>query len=436
MKKEYSLDYSIERDTDRLEAVRTILDEMKGKPSQKDLETMASYILYGKDENGLNSVQRGETHDNEEKRYKTYRKAEDFVVSLDEILEDPLADHGHFREVDARRPVKIRPRVPKRPKYDKATGELIDIGDADVPGMVELWEAIDKTEHTLYANEGLVPFNENDSVITDPYRLWQLKHQLIDMRRHTYYLLDAYKPTLHFTAVQPTSARTYTWEDDTFYWMDFEDWLERVSTTYNGYISKNLDDYETREVDGDIQVKWIVRRHHFDWENTAHIKALMQYYGDIYMQLWDKLDSWGRTLIYDFDRYVDMCDFTDVRMYILIRKIDRANAQTIRDEVQEQFGINYKIETIQTIMNKEIPSKIALAATKARLILETPMEEKKRCSRCKQWLPISPLFFIKNKSKKFGIESCCKECARKRRIELGRQEKYDHRTKDPKVLQV
>ena len=77
MKKEYSLDYEIERDTDRLEAVRAILDEMKGTPTQKDLETMASYILYGKDENGLNSIQRGETRDNEDKRYKSYKKSHD-----------------------------------------------------------------------------------------------------------------------------------------------------------------------------------------------------------------------------------------------------------------------------------------------------------------------------------------------------------------------
>ena len=51
-KKQYSLDYNIERDFERLAAVKDILDNLENKPSNNDLELMASYILYGKDENG------------------------------------------------------------------------------------------------------------------------------------------------------------------------------------------------------------------------------------------------------------------------------------------------------------------------------------------------------------------------------------------------
>jgi len=56
MKKAYSLDYSIQRDTDRVAAVAQILDELPIDPSPTELEQMASYILYGKDEEGYNSV--------------------------------------------------------------------------------------------------------------------------------------------------------------------------------------------------------------------------------------------------------------------------------------------------------------------------------------------------------------------------------------------
>jgi len=52
MKKKYSLDFSIERDIDRLAAVQNILDGLETNPSATELEQMASYILYGKDENG------------------------------------------------------------------------------------------------------------------------------------------------------------------------------------------------------------------------------------------------------------------------------------------------------------------------------------------------------------------------------------------------
>ncbi len=56
MRKKYSLDFSIVRDTDRLKAVEDILDTMATDPSATELEQMASYILYGKDEDGKNSI--------------------------------------------------------------------------------------------------------------------------------------------------------------------------------------------------------------------------------------------------------------------------------------------------------------------------------------------------------------------------------------------
>ena len=38
MKKAYSLDYSIERDTDRVQAVREILESLEKDPSPTDLD--------------------------------------------------------------------------------------------------------------------------------------------------------------------------------------------------------------------------------------------------------------------------------------------------------------------------------------------------------------------------------------------------------------
>ena len=56
MKKKYSLNFNIERDIDRLHAIEDILDTLDTDPSPSELEQMASYILYGKDEDGKNSI--------------------------------------------------------------------------------------------------------------------------------------------------------------------------------------------------------------------------------------------------------------------------------------------------------------------------------------------------------------------------------------------
>jgi hypothetical protein len=91
VKKPYSLDYSIETDKERAAAVRDILDSLPYDPSPTDLEQMASYILYGKDEEGQNAVQRGDTLDNN-KRYNSYKKKDDKALSLEEILDNPFID--------------------------------------------------------------------------------------------------------------------------------------------------------------------------------------------------------------------------------------------------------------------------------------------------------------------------------------------------------
>ena len=78
MKKKYSLDFSIVRDADRSRAVQEILDSLPTDPSPTELEQMASYILYGKDENGQNAIQRNECTD-KNKRYKSYKTKDDKV---------------------------------------------------------------------------------------------------------------------------------------------------------------------------------------------------------------------------------------------------------------------------------------------------------------------------------------------------------------------
>lgn len=436
MKKKYSLDYSIERDVDRLAAIRDILDTLETTPSPSELEQMASYILYGKDEEGKNAVQRGETTDSD-KRYKSFQRAADKNQSLDEILENPLADQQNLQSLETRYIYTKKKPTIKRPKYDKETGELLDPGDSDIPGMQDLWDTIDRLDRIVAINEGKLPPDPDTQIFTDSYRFYQFKHALIDIKRHQYYLKDAYKPTLHFLAITPPKAQTYNWDEDSYYWMPLSQWQDRVSHALLHTISKNLDDYETRKTpEGEIEVKWVVRRHHFDWENPAHIRALINNYSSLYMELREKLDSWGRTLIYDFDRYFNMAGFSPVREYILTRKIDRAPYPDIVQELQEKFGLKYNENHLCTILSKEIPEKMAATATKHRMLLTTPQEERKKCYTCKQWLPRNNYFFATNNSRKDKFASNCKECERKKRIAKGGQPEHDRRNKDSQVLQV
>jgi len=429
MKKQYSLDYSIERDIDRLAAVKDILDTLDKNPTNSELEQMASYILYGKDEEGKNAIQRGETTDSD-KRYSTFKRTADKAQSLDALLENPMADQQDLKPYDKRNIYMKKVREIEMPKYDKA-GNLIDIGDGDIPGMQELWDRIAYLEKVVAANEQKIPLDpETMSIIDNPYRLYQLKHQLIDMRRHQYYLRDSYKPHLYFLNIKPPQPQSTNFDADSFYWLSFAQWRRNLAKNRNPFVSHNLRDYETHFINGKFMIKWVVRHQKFDWENTDHVRALLNNYSAIYMQDWDKLYSWGRALIFDFDYYATLANFSPVREYILTRRIDRAKPPEIAREVHEKFGLQYNEDHLSTIITKEIVKQISLSAKRHKLLIETPHSNCKQCFRCKQWLPKDTLFFGINRSHKDGFASNCKECERQRRIEKGEQTKYDQRFKD------
>ena len=437
MKKAYSLDYSIERDVDRVRAVKDILDQLPTDPTQTELEQMGSYILYGKDENGKNAVQRGETYDGNSRRFNSFKKTADKVLSLDEVLDNPLADQQKLRPAHERYVYVSRKTTIKRPKYNKKTGELIDIGDGDIPGIWTVWDSVDRLAHWIAILEKKIPPDESTTVIeVDSYRLYQLKHQLIDLRRHQYYLKDSYKPTLHFQGCDHPKQQFINWAEDAAYWMPLDQWQRKVDNSLLHSVSKNLDDYETRiNSDGETEVRWVVSRHTFDWEDPNHIKALINNYQLMYDFFKEKLDTYGRTLIFDFERYREMANLSPVREFILDKKIQRVPPQEISFLLQEQFGLKYTENYIGHIVLHEIPEKIAAVATRNRMLLETPEEDRKVCYRCGRALPRNTLFYSRNRNRKDGFSSVCKECEKIRRIEKGGSA-VDKRSKEAEMLAV
>ena len=436
MKKKYSLDFSIVRDIDRMHAVEEILDTMNTDPSATELEQMASYILYGKDENGQNSIQRNETID-KDKRYKSYKTKDDKVQSLDEIMEAPGFDEQQLRSAYKRDSYTVPKPCIRKPKYDKQTGEMIDPGDSDVPGMIEQWEIIDRWQRMLDVAQGKVPPNENDTIISDPYRIYQLKHNLIDIRKHQYYLKDSAKPTLHFQNLDHPKPQFYDWSGDAFYWLPYDQWKYRVDHSYTTRISRDLKDYEVRGEGDTLEVKWIVCEHHFDWENPKHVRALLNHYCTLYDALKDKLNTYGRTLLWDFDRYVELCDFSELRKFLIGLRKQGMAYEDILEEMRAQYAMEYSPNYLVSIISTEVPNKIAKVARMLRIEQETPIEQRKKCIHCERLLPADPLFFSRNNSHKDGLSNTCKQCDRANRIKRGViSGNGDLRKKDPTLPKV
>ena len=129
---------------------------------------------------------------------------------------------------------------------------------------------------------------------------------------------DSAKPTLHFQNMDHPKPQFYDWSGDAFYWLPLDKWQERVDHAYTTRISKNLKDYETRTNEsGETEVKWVVCEHHFDWEDPRFVRSLLSHYSLLYDALKEKLNTYGRTLLWDFDRYVSLCGFSELRLFLI-----------------------------------------------------------------------------------------------------------------------
>lgn len=118
------------------------MDSLDTDPNATDLEQMADYILFGKDEKFLNARDRKEILQ-PKRRYDSWSTKDEKNESLDALLEDAntAPEIENKQNNNGPRYKVFKPEI-HRPEYDK-DGNLLDIGDADVPGMVELWARID-----------------------------------------------------------------------------------------------------------------------------------------------------------------------------------------------------------------------------------------------------------------------------------------------------
>jgi hypothetical protein len=185
-------------------------------------------------------------------------------------------------------------------------------------------------------------------------------------------LKDSYKPTLHFQNLDHPKPQFYDWSGDSFYWLSYDQWRKRVDHSYTTRISRNLKDYEVRGEGDTLEVKWVVCEHTFDWENPKHVRALLNNYNTLHEALNDKLNTYGRTLLWDFDRYVAMCDFTEMRLFFIeLRKIGMSY-EDILEEMRAKYGMEYSPNYLVSVISTEIPNKIAKFAKMQRVWDETP----------------------------------------------------------------
>lgn len=395
MPMKFNLDFSLETSTERLNFIKSI--DLKTL-TKKELELCTDYILYGKDLDGLSSVDKKEVYI--KPKYSSYSRPE--PVSLDEMMESPTFDEAILSK--------------ERNIYKKVKPTIDKEKCKDIPGMKELWEQIEKIDRKIKLVEGKVQPDSGETVPDlNSKGLYQLKHILIELRKDQYILKDTAFPE---TQMQKNYGSFY------FNPVDFQ--LNYPVFPCGVMGRKNdvnfIEPYNSKlpfaAVDIENQIEELDKagKPYFSFLNKEHIYQLCLAYYEI--KDWaDRFpDSPLQGLLWTLDFYIEKANLNEQQMLILDGKKRRLLNRDICRELQEKLGIYHQENYVSTIWNK-ICGLIAGAAelNYDEWCCKNYKPAWKQCNCCKKILLRDSRNFVRKAKAADGLTNRCKKCDQKKR---------------------
>ena len=428
------LDFSISGTIERKDFVDQYVQrpEFILKPLTDDeIETIANYILWGKDEDGTNCTQRGEIQI--ETRNKTWQR--DDTESLDAMMESPT-----FNEASLRKPTEARTRI-AREVFDrqKALNECPEHMHAV---FEDLFDRIDKLEMSIHFyefahgkrkepprtaltkrfSEAEVDAARAIAEKWNQFKYLKQRHLIVELRREQFTLRDSYiEKHMRHTPPEPDLDPVN---------LDFEAEipvfpLGLVGAPFSELIFKQADDlnpttYTEKELDVLTRHYWNKKEQSrpqlfFDFGELEHVYEL---FGQL-VELEEELDALpiesnlGK-LIATLKYYIALTDLTEAHQEILDLKISKQKNQDIADIINKKYGKSYTANYISTIFRQKIIPHINETANFHALIIENMCFEEnfKKCHGCGKWLLIDAENFVRKSRSKDGFSTKCKKCDR------------------------
>lgn len=364
------LDYNIITAEDRCSIVNKLQLE---SATERDLERVANYILYGKTLKG-NPLPEAKSIST---KHATWKKKE--PESLDALLENINFDEGALKSLGS------------KSIYTKPKSTIDREKDASIPGMAQLWEAIDSV-NTLY---------ENEKAIGKSLRAYYLRHALIDLRKEQYYLKDLFKPTINPMGLLGSEPQEIHWDGDSGYAVT----ICNCAFTPDGILRYR----------GEENWEWhTVAEHDFDFTNPTHIYHLLDNYSALKMQVQELPTCATAFLLLAIEKLIEKTKLSPHRTHILIRKIDHAPNDEIAAELEVQYGLKYAINYISTIWTKEICVAIAKAGEvdKEEWLARNTPKKWKTCTKCHTKKLRDSRFFAKKKNTHDQLTPICRQCSK------------------------
>ena len=428
------LDFSISGTTDR----KSFVDEYVQRPefiskplTEDELETIANYILFGKDEDGLNVTQRGEIQI--ETRNKTWQRED--TESLDAMMESPT-----FNEASLRRPTEARTKIAR--EIFSREDALAQCPSHLVPIFKELFARIDRLEMQIHFYEFahgkrkeeprtalLNRFTSEEieaaratSSTWSQFKYLKQRHLIVELRREQFTLRDSYiEKHLRHTPPEPELDPVN---------LDFEAEipvfpLGLVGCPFSKFIFKSMDSlhphtYTEKELDQLIRYYWNKKSESrpqlfFDFEELEHVYELFGQLNELEEEIENlPIESNLKKLLDTLKYYIARTDLSEVQRELLDLKINKVKNQDIADFINKKYGKSYTANYISTIFRQKIIPRINESARfHAQIIENLCFEENfKKCNCCGKWLLIAPENFVRKGRSKDGFSTKCKKCDR------------------------
>lgn len=428
------LDFSIQSTDGRRDFVNEYVTQPQFQRvplTSDELETIANYILWGKDPDGLNVTQRGEIQI--ETRNKTWQR--DDTESLDALMESPT-----FSEASLRRPTEARTRIAREVFDRKRT--LGECPPHLVPVFEDLFRRIDYIELMLnfyefahgkrkepprenlqkrFTQEELTNA-ETTASKWNQFKYLKQRHLIVELRREQFTLRDTYiERHVRHTPIEPEIDPIDP---------DFDAEIPVFplglkagpvgALLFRGERDLNPSTYNESDLQKVLQFYWSKKSESrpaifFDFENLEHIYELFGQLNELEESVGAlPINSNLNKLLDTLKYYIEMTDLTEAQREILDLKINKTKNQDIADIINKKYNKSYTANYISTIFRQKIIPRINETVSFHVKIIENLSfpENFKKCTGCGKVLLIDPDKFVRKSRSKDGFSTRCKICDR------------------------
>lgn len=404
-------------------------------PTPSELETIANYILWGKERaTNRNIVQEGSIQIATRAGLWDANAAK--VESLDSLLTQPGFTEQQILSTEA-------PKY-KYPKETFSRSSARRTASPETLAILEgLWKEIDSLElelnyYDLMHGKRIKPpreelislFDESaqqslkeSAAHLNQFQYLKKRHLLVELRREQYTIKDLYRPikSLHSVSSAQLSQSISTIETDYP--------VAPIGLIGGLPIQEKLfpkdrypipSDFTQKELKSILQFYWAraLQTNTYDFRNPEHVGKTFEQFQQLDSERNDDILSNSNNFLNTLQFYIARADLSDIQREILDFKLRKVSNPDIAQYINKKYNKSYTINYISTIFRQKIIPQICAAAQIHAEIIEnlTFPENFKKCKTCGRILLISPINFVRKSRSPDGYSTQCKICDRETRI--------------------